>query len=109
MYELYAVTDPANSICKPGMVAVGNDKGRAIELEVWNLPVQHLGRFFLQISEPLGLGTVSLEDGSNVKDFICEGYVANPEFQPGGSKSRKFLIENITKYASWKQYKAQQH
>ena len=113
VYELYAITDPATNICKPGMVAVGKAKGRAIELEVWDIPVQHLGKFFLQISEPLGLGTVCLEDQSKVKGFICEGYVAELSNQAAkGSDSTlksNLQVENISKYGSWKQYKAQQH
>ena len=29
-----------------------------------------------QVPAPLGIGTVLLEDGSSVKGFICEGWVA---------------------------------
>jgi len=111
VYELYAITDPANNTCKPGMVAVGKAKGKAIELEIWDLPVQRLGDFFLQISEPLGLGTVCLDDQSKVKGFICEGYVADLSSQ-APSKDIPFessmRVENITQHGSWKQYKAQQ-
>lgn len=111
VYELYAITDPANNTCKPGMVAVGKAKGKAIELEIWDLPVQCLGDFFLQISEPLGLGTVSLDDQSKVKGFICEGYVADLSSQAPSKDSildSSIKVENITQHGSWKQYKAQQ-
>ncbi len=30
----------------------------------------------LQVPPPLGIGTVKLDDGSSVKGFICEGWVA---------------------------------
>ena len=108
VYELYAITDSVNSTCKPGMIAVGHAKGKAIELDIWNMPVQTLGQFLMQIPAPLGLGTVFLDDGSTVKGFICEGYVANLSSQithdmamPGQSSLK---VENITQYASWKQY-----
>ncbi|DBA87716.1 TPA: hypothetical protein ACH3X1_004719 [Trebouxia sp. C0004] len=106
VYELYAITDPANNTCKPGMVAVGKTKGKAIELEIWDLPVQRLGDFFLQISEPLGLGTVCLDDQSKVKGFICEGYVADVSSQAPSMDSpfeSSMTVENITHHGSWKQ------
>ena len=107
-YELYAITDSANNTCKPGMIAAGRAKGKSVELDIWNVPVQSLGQFLLQIPAPLGLGTVFLEDGSAVKGFICEGYVANISSQsthdidlPGRSSLK---VENITHLTSWKQY-----
>ncbi len=30
----------------------------------------------LQVPPPLAIGTVKLEDGSSVKGFVCEGWVA---------------------------------
>ncbi|KAL3158259.1 hypothetical protein ABBQ38_010510 [Trebouxia sp. C0009 RCD-2024] len=111
VYELYAIKDSATSVCKPGMIAVGCGKGKAIELDIWNLPVQRLGQFFMQIPPPLGLGTVFLEDGSTVKGFICEGYIAslgssNPKNieMPGQTT---FKVDNITQHMSWKQYLTQ--
>ena len=108
IYELYAVTDSANNTCKPGMIAVGHEKGKAIELDIWNVPVQSLGQFLMQIPAPLGLGTLFLDDGSAVKGFICEGYVASLGSQithdlgmPGQSSLK---VENITAFASWKKY-----
>jgi allophanate hydrolase len=32
-----------------------------------------VGSFLAGIPAPLGLGTITLEDGSSVKSFICEG------------------------------------
>ena len=43
---------------------------------------------------PLAIGSVELEDGSWVKGFICEGYVAE-----GGEG-----IEDITHLGSWLGY-----
>ena len=111
VYEMFAITDPSNKTCKPGMIAVGTAKGRAIEMEVWKLPVDNLGRFFLQVPPPLGLGTVCLEDGSSVKGFICEGYVANLDSHDCSTSTMQsdLAVENITQHASWKQYQSQQH
>ena len=106
IYELYAITDPAAGTCKPGMIAVGPAKGESIELDIWDLPIESLGKFFLQIPAPLGLGTVCLDDGSSVKGFICEGYIASlGDGHSGHSQMQsKLQVENITKHASWKQY-----
>lgn len=108
IYELYAITDSANNTFKPGMIAVGRANGKAIELDIWNVPVQSLGQFLMQVPAPLGLGTLFLDDGSAVKGFICEGYVASLSSQtthdidmPGQSSLK---VENITHFLSWKQY-----
>lgn len=110
-YKLFAITDPANGICKPGMVYVGQGRGKAIDLEVWTLPVQNLGSFFSQISAPLGLGTVALEDGSSVKGFICEGYIADlgkpVNNADGNALNSNLLVEDITGHGSWRQFQAQ--
>ena len=109
-YKLYAITDCLTSICKPGMVYVGHGQGRAIELEVWKLPVKNLGNFFQQISAPLGLGTVALEDGTSVKGFICEGFVAAlaDRATEDSGKSSNLLVQDITEYNSWRRYQIKQ-
>ncbi len=57
------------------MVRVSEDGG-AIDLEVWSLPASQVGSFLRKIPAPLGLGTVSLADGSHVAGFLCESYAA---------------------------------
>ena len=47
--------------------------GHAIELEVYELPLDQVGSFLALIPPPLGLGSVELADGRWVKGFICEG------------------------------------
>ena len=73
-YRLYVLntTKPA----KPGLVRVTNG-GSGIEVEVWTMPARHFGSFLNGIDAPLGIGTVSLEDGENVKGFLCEHYAAS--------------------------------
>lgn len=84
-YELVKLpTVPA----KPGLLrqAAG---GSAIELELWQMPVEALGAFAALIPAPLGLGRVVLADGREVTGFICEGYAA------AGA-------ENVTAYGGWR-------
>jgi allophanate hydrolase len=67
-YRLHVLaTDPP----KPGMVRVGDD-GQAIEAEVWALDVAAFGDFVAEVPPPLSIGTVDLEDGTQVKGFLCE-------------------------------------
>jgi len=70
-YRFYAL--PGSPPQRPGLVRVAED-GAAIELEVWSLPAAQVGAFLRGIPAPLGLGNVSLDDGSTVAGFLCEGY-----------------------------------
>ena len=71
-YVLYALAGSAPP--KPGLIRA--EGGRAIEVEVWELDERDFGAFAAGIPPPLGIGTVTLEDGSEVKGFLCEGYAA---------------------------------
>lgn len=67
-YRLHALpTQPP----KPGLVRVP-EQGRALEVEVWEMPVENFGSFVALVPHPLGIGTIELADGSWVKGFICE-------------------------------------
>ncbi|TAD90456.1 MAG: allophanate hydrolase [Alphaproteobacteria bacterium] len=69
IYRLYALagfTPP-----RPGMVRVSED-GVALAVEVWDLPAEAFGRFVAGIPAPLGIGTVTLADGSTAPGFLCE-------------------------------------
>ena len=68
VYRLYALTDFTPP--RPGMVRA--DSGGAIEVEVWEVPSPAFGSFVAAIPAPLGIGTVALEDGQQVKGFLCE-------------------------------------
>jgi allophanate hydrolase len=70
-YRLYALagfTPP-----RPGMVRADSG-GHAIEVEVWAVPSGAVGSFVDGIPSPLGIGTVELEDGEQVRGFVCEAY-----------------------------------
>ncbi len=46
--------------------------GKAIEVEVWAISPEGLGRVTAAVAPPLGIGSVELDDGRWVKGFICE-------------------------------------
>ena len=82
-YRLYALEG------KPGLVRA--DAGGSIELEVWELGPREFGSFVAQIPPPLGIGTVELEDGAQVKGFLCE---------PHAVRGRP----DITAFGGWRAY-----
>jgi allophanate hydrolase len=70
----------------------------AVELEVWEMPVENFGRFIQQVPPPLGIGTVDLEDGSTVHGFICEAWVG--EAAAAGHDN----VRDITHLGSWRRF-----
>jgi allophanate hydrolase len=71
LYRLYVL--PGDRPQRPGLVRVA-EGGSAIELEIWNLPSANVGAFLRQVPAPLGIGTVTLDDGSSVLGFLCESH-----------------------------------
>ncbi len=67
-YRLYAL--PGTVPPKPGLARA--DSGRAIIVELWDMPVARFGEFVAEIPAPLGIGNLVLADGRSVKGFICE-------------------------------------
>ena len=88
VYRFYAL--PGSPPRRPGMVRVAKDGG-AVELEVWSLPTTAVGSFLRKIPAPLGLGTVTLADGSGVPGFLCESHAT------AGA-------EDITSLGGWRAY-----
>jgi allophanate hydrolase len=76
---------------KPGLVHEPGFTGPGIEVEVWNMPVERFGSFVSLIPAPLGIGKVTLEDGSQVCGFICE---------PRGVAGAR----EITSYGGWRKW-----
>jgi allophanate hydrolase len=72
VYRLYEL--PGASPRKPGLVRTDNGHGAAIEVELWALPSGEFGAFVAAIPAPLGIGSVALADGRQVKGFVCEQY-----------------------------------
>ena len=73
---------------KPGLIKKTRG-GTVIELELWEMPLSSYGDFVSLIPAPLGIGTIDLEDGSQVQGFICEAYAAED-------------ADDITSLGSWR-------
>lgn len=89
-YKMYLIKDEKGM--KPGLVRLPNGQpGNEFELEIWELPVQEVGKFIAMIPAPLGIGTLSLENGESVKGFICEPLVIEES-------------EDISGYSGWRAF-----
>jgi len=89
VYRLYSLPDGPPK--RPGLVR-GAD-GAEIALEVWSMPLEAFGSFMTEIPQPLGIGTVDLADGRQVKGFLCEA---------AGTAG----AEDITGFGGWRAYMA---
>lgn len=89
-YRLYVLD--GQTPAKPGMVRSGSgETGARIELEIWELPLREFGSFVDEVAPPLGIGTLQLEDGEQVKGFLCEHYAVAGH-------------PDITGYGGWRAY-----
>ncbi|MFU8765919.1 MAG: amidase family protein [Haliea sp.] len=68
-YRLYLLA--GGPPMRPGMVR-DEERGQAIEVEIWSIPTADLGSFVAAIPAPLGIGKVELADGRWLSGFICE-------------------------------------
>ena len=87
VYRLYSL--PGGPPFRPGLVR--GETGSAIALEVWALPASRFGDFIRGIPRPLGIGTLTLESGADVKGFLCE---------PIGTLG----AEDVTAFGGWRAY-----
>ncbi len=90
-YRLYALANTTPP--KPGLVRA--EDGQPIVVELWDVPSAAFGSFVAEIPAPLGIGTLTLRDGREVKGFICE---------PGGLNGAR----DITVFGGWRAYLANQ-
>ncbi len=67
-YRLYALANTQPP--KPGLAS--SREGQPIAVELWDIPLARFGEFVAEIPAPLGIGTLTLENGTSVKGFICE-------------------------------------
>ena len=89
-YRLYRLRETGTA--RPGLVRIGSNAGVAIAGELWSLPVAAFGAFTAAIPGPLGIGTVTLADGSLVKGFLCEAVAVGD-------------AEDISAYGDWRRYR----
>jgi allophanate hydrolase len=87
-YRMFRLPGPG--VPRPGLAATGDGPPDGIEVEVWALPQQAVGALLCTIPAPLGLGQLTLDDGSEV----C-GFVACPPAITG---------TDISGYGSWRSY-----
>ena len=90
-YRLYVL--PSTVPPKPGLIADPGFAGGGIAVEVWALPTAAFGAFVARIPAPLGIGKVTLTDGSAVSGFLCEGHAV------AGA-------EEITAFGGWRAWRA---
>jgi allophanate hydrolase len=90
-YKLYAL--PGTTPPKPGLLRVEPGSGGGIEVEVWEMPVTHYGSFVALIPSPLGIGTLTLADGTQVQGFLCEPMAL-------------LQATDITEFKGWRNYMA---
>lgn len=91
-YQLYALT--GTEPLKPGLLKVSGHQGEGLEVEVWALTAEAFGAFTAEVPAPLGIGSLTLADGSVVKGFICEPWALE-------------AAADITHYGGWRNYLAE--
>jgi allophanate hydrolase len=69
-YRLFALRGTVPP--KPGLKRVERGAGARIALEVWALTSEAFGKFVNSIPPPMAIGTLRLDDGSEVKGFLAE-------------------------------------
>jgi allophanate hydrolase len=85
-YKMFSVE---GNIERPALVKTQQD-ANDFELEIWRMPTQHFASFVQGISDPLGIGQVTLADKSLVTGFIAQSHA-----QSG---------KDISEYGSWRKY-----
>ncbi|HWB23224.1 MAG TPA: allophanate hydrolase [Gaiellaceae bacterium] len=87
LYRMFALpTTPA----KPGLQHVGAG-GASVEGELWLMPPAGLGSLLASLPEPMTLGRVSLDDGTQVTGFFCQASATEG-------------AADISHYGGWRNY-----
>jgi allophanate hydrolase len=81
------------AVPRPGVLRV-REGGIAIEAEIWSLPPDGFGRFVASIPPPLGFGTITLADNSQVKGFLVEAAATE-------------TAHDISRFGGWRAYLAE--
>jgi allophanate hydrolase len=70
-YRLFAL---ATTPPKPGLARAPEFAGPGIAVELWSMSPEAFGRFVGALPAPMGIGRVTLADGSVHPGFLCEAY-----------------------------------
>lgn len=89
-YKLFAL---ATTPPKPGLAQAPGFAGAGIEVEIWSLTAAAFGKFVAALPAPMGIGKVTLADGSTHPGFLCEAYALEG-------------AEDITAHGGWRAYRA---
>jgi allophanate hydrolase len=90
-YRLFAL--PGGGVKRPALVG-DLEIGSSIGAELWRLPIDSVGSFLQGIPAPLGLGTVTLIDGREVKGFIAAAGCVDSGAQ------------DVSRFGDWRAYLA---
>jgi allophanate hydrolase len=88
-YRLFAL--PGTVPPKPGLLRVPTGEGAAIAVEIWEMPLARYGSFVALIPAPLGIGSLTLADGSSVQGFLCEALAVAD-------------ADDVTHHGGWRAY-----
>ncbi len=91
-YRLFVL--PNTTPPKPGLIREPGFQGAGLEVEVWKVTPAAFGQFVQNIPAPLGMGKVTLDDGSQVSGFLCEAHAV------AGA-------QEVTALGGWRAYIAQ--
>jgi allophanate hydrolase len=78
-------------IRRPGLLRASC--GAAIEVGLWAVPVESFGRLVAAVAPPLSIGTVHLQHGRQVKEFLAEAEGVRGSL-------------DITQYGAWRAFVA---
>jgi allophanate hydrolase len=87
-YKLFAL---ATTPPKPGLTRSPDFSGTGIDVELWSLTPEKFAGFVASLPAPMGIGKVTLEDGTEHPGFLCEAHAL------AGA-------EDITAYGGWRAY-----
>jgi allophanate hydrolase len=88
VYRMFVIPAAGSLPPRPALIR-DEEKGGAIEVEVWELSAAAFGDFVSKIPGPLGIGKVLLENGEELPGFIAEPRAADG-------------AEEITAFGGWK-------
>ncbi|MBB4952469.1 allophanate hydrolase [Agrobacterium vitis] len=91
-YRLFVL--PNSTPPKPGLIREPGFNGVGLEVEVWKVTPAAFGQFVQNIPAPLGIGKITLNDGSQVSGFLCEAHAV-------------IGAQDITALGGWRAYIAQ--